>query len=88
MYRLLMSYLERLPGAMVEDEVEQPDGTTRIVTRCRYHPHVLRATFATLNPGSLEDVRDQLDHKNIQTTTIYRKQNRSLAESASHEAPL
>jgi len=30
MFRLLLSYMERLPEAMVEDEVEQPDGTMEI----------------------------------------------------------
>jgi integrase len=44
MYRLIQSYLERLPGA--HKEVIGPDGTPR--RRCIYTPHSLRATTATL----------------------------------------
>ena len=88
MYRVLMSYLRCLPGAMVEKEVECNNGEEKRVMRCRYHPHVLRATFATLNPASLEDIQEQLDHRNIQTTRGYRKKKMSVALSASHEAPL
>ena len=43
MYRILMSYLERLPGAM--EMREMPSGKTQAV--CLYSPHVLRATTAT-----------------------------------------
>jgi integrase len=44
MYRLLMSYLARRPGALQEKEL--PSGEN--VQECIYSPHSLRATTATL----------------------------------------
>ena len=87
MNRLLMSYLERLPGAM--HEVELPDGS--MVRRCNYSPHSLRATAATLLLDSgvaIESVQDLLDHKHITTTQIYDKRRRSVLDSASHKMPV
>jgi integrase/recombinase XerC len=83
MYRLIMSYLERLPGAMVEDVL--PDGRT--VRRCIYSPHTDRATCATLLLDAGVDIRavqDLLGHRHITTTQIYDKRRRSTKESASH----
>lgn len=60
MSRLLMNYLERLPGAV--QQVELADGET--VSRCVYSPHSLRATTATLllDAGTaIESVQDLLD---------------------------
>jgi integrase len=87
MNRLLMSYLERLPGAM--HEVELPDGSK--VLCCVYSPHSLRATTATLLLDSglaIEAVQDLLDHKPITTTQIYDKRRRAVKDSASHKMPI
>lgn len=78
MYRLIGSYLERLPGAM-------KDG------RCVYTPHSLRATVATLLLDSgvdLVKVKDLLGHRHVTTTQIYDKRRRSTRESASHDVPI
>ncbi len=50
MYRVLMSYLERVPGAMHEKEL--PDGEK--VQVCVYSPHSLRATTAKVHEISSE----------------------------------
>jgi len=87
MYRLLMRYLERLPGAMQEREL--PSGKKVMV--CVYSPHSLRATTATLLLDSgvpIESVQDLLDHKHITTTQIYDKRRRSVRDSASHKMPI
>lgn len=87
MYRLLMSYLERLPGAMQEKEL--PSGEK--VQQCVYSPHSMRATTATLLLDSsvpIESVQDLLDHKHITTTQIYDKRRRSVRDSASHKVPI
>jgi site-specific recombinase XerD len=87
MNRLLMNYLERLPGAM--QEIELPDGTKQM--RCVHSPHSLRATTATLLLDSgvvIESVQDLLDHKHITTTQIYDKRRRSVRDSASHKVPI
>jgi site-specific recombinase XerD len=67
MYNVLMSYLERLPGAMREKEL--PSGEK--VQECVFSPHSMRATTATLLLDSgvpIESVQDLLDHKHITTT--------------------
>ncbi len=87
MSRLLMAYLERLPGAV--QEVELPSGER--ARQCVYSPHSLRATTATLLLDSgvaIEEVRDLLDHKHITTTQIYDKRRRSVRDSASHKVPI
>lgn len=87
MNNLIMSYLERLPGA--NQEVEQPSGEK--VFQCVYSPHSLRATTATLLLDSgvaIESVQDLLDHKHITTTQIYDKRRRSVRDSASHKVPI
>lgn len=87
MNRLLMGYLERLPGAM--HEVELPDGSK--VHECIYSPHSLRATAATLLFDAavpIEAVQDLLDHKHITTTQIYDRRRRAVKDSASHKMPL
>lgn len=87
MYRLLMTYLERLPGAMVEKAL--PSGEK--AQQCVYSPHSLRATTATLlldQRESIESVQDLLDHKHITTTQIYDKRRRSVRDSASHKVPI
>jgi site-specific recombinase XerD len=87
MNRLVMNYLERLPGAV--QEVELPNGDK--VRQCIYSPHSLRATTATLllDAGeAIESVQDLLDHKHITTTQIYDKRRRSVRDSASHKVPI
>jgi integrase/recombinase XerC len=87
MNRLLMEYLERLPGAM--HEVELSSG--KRVKQCLYSPHSLRATTATmlLDSGvAIESVQDLLDHKHITTTQIYDKRRRAVKDSASHKMPI
>ena len=87
MYRVIESYLERLPGAM--KEVENPDGPT--TRHCVYTPHSLRATTATLLLNARVDIRkvqDLLGHRHITTTQIYDKRRRTTSESASHDVPI
>ena len=87
MYRLLMGYLERLPGAMQEKEL--PSGEKG--QQCIYSPHSLRATTATLLLDSsvpIESVQELLAHKHITTTQIYDKRRRSVRDSASHKVPI
>lgn len=87
MNRLLMTYLERLPGAVQRAEA----ATGEKVMRCIYSPHSLRATTATLLLDSgvaIEAVQDLLDHKHITTTQIYDKRRRSVRDSASHKVPI
>lgn len=87
MYRLLMSYLERLPGAMRETVL--PNGEKG--PECIYSPHSLRATTATLlldSSVAIESVQDLDDHKHITTTQIYDKRRRSMRDSVSHKVPI
>jgi site-specific recombinase XerD len=87
MYRTIEGYLERLPGAMKEEEL--PDGAT--VRRCIYSPHSLRATTATLllDAGTdIKKVQDLLGHRHLTTTQIYDKRRISTSESASHDVPI
>ena len=87
LYRLVQSYMKRLPGAAKEEM--QPDG--RVASRCAYTPHSLRATTATLLLDAGVDIRkvqDLLGHRHITTTQIYDKRRRSTAESASHDVPI
>jgi site-specific recombinase XerD len=86
MYRILMSYLERLPGAIRETVLPGGEKTFE----CMYSPHSLRATTATLlldSSVAIESVQDLLDHKYITTTQIYDKRRRSVRDSASHKVP-
>lgn len=87
MYRLLMSYLERLPKAMREVEIAGGEK----VRRCIYTPHSLRATTATLllDAGvDITEVQQLLGHKHVTVTQVYDKRRRSTRESASHKVPL
>jgi transposase len=87
MYRLIMSYLERLAGAMHDVELE--DKT--VVRSCIYTPHSLRATTATLLLDASVDIRkvqDLLGHRHITTIQIYDKRRISTSESASHDVPI
>jgi integrase/recombinase XerC len=83
MYRTLLGYLERLPGAM--KETTGKDGKAR--QRCIYTPHSLRATNATLlldgNPD-IRKVQELLGHRHVTTTQIYDKSRRGTSDSASH----
>ena len=83
MYLILMSYLERLPGAMKTVETEEEN-----YRQCIHSPHSLRATCATrlLDLGvDIAKVQDLLGHRHITTTQVYDKRRRSTLESASHD---
>jgi len=87
LWRVVLVYLKRLPGAMTE--VQLPDGSMEL--RCVYTPHSLRATTATLLLDAGEDitkVQALLGHRHITTTQIYDKRRRSTSESASHNVPI
>jgi integrase/recombinase XerC len=89
MYRLIQSYLERLPGAM--RDVENSDGDEAAARECIYTPHSLRATTATLllDAGiDITAVQELLGHKHVTTTQLYDKRRRASAESASHMIPI
>jgi site-specific recombinase XerD len=83
MYLLIQAYLERLPGAMKEEQLAEG----ALVRRCVYTSHSLRATTATLLLDANVDiikVKDLLGHRHVTTTHIYDKRRRSTSESASH----
>ena len=87
MWRVVLSYLERLPGSM--REVPLPDGSVK--RECVYTPHSLRATTATLLLDAGVDIRkvqELLGHRHVTTTQIYDKRRRSTSESASHDVPI
>lgn len=87
MYRLIMSYLTRLPGSMKKDLTE--DGQT--VEYCIYTPHSIRATTATLllDQGiDIRKVQELLGHQHITTTQIYDKRRITTSQSASHDLQL
>jgi integrase/recombinase XerC len=91
MYKLLQGYLSRLPGSMVEEEIEAEDETKIKGARCVYTPHSLRATTATLLLDAGLDiikVKELLGHRHVTTTQIYDKRRRSLKEGASHDVPI
>lgn len=91
MYNLLQGYLSRLPGSMLEEEIEVEDGSRKKVKRCAYSPHSIRATTATLLLDAGVDivkVKDLLGHRHVTTTQIYDKRRRSLKEGASHDVPI
>src|SRR5580704_1353356 len=84
LYRVILSYLQRLPGAM--KEVTGKDGKPKI--HCIYTPHSLRATTATLlldGNNDMAEVQDLLGHRHITTTQIYDKRRRGTSQSASHK---
>jgi integrase/recombinase XerC len=87
MYRLIQSYLCRLPGGLKKEQLE--DGS--VVEYCIYTPHSLRATVATLLLDAGEDIRkvqDLLGHKHVTTTQIYDKRRIAASQSSSHNVPL
>ena len=87
MWRIIMGYLEQLPGAMKDHVL--PNGGA--VTRCIFTPHSLRATTATLLLDATVDIRkvqDLLGHRHITTTQIYDKRRIGTKESASHDVPI
>jgi len=84
LYRVILSYLKRLPGAV--KEVIGKDGKPKM--RCIYTPHSLRATTATLlldGNNDMAEVQDLLGHRHITTTQIYDKRRRGASQSASHK---
>jgi integrase/recombinase XerC len=84
LYRVILSYLQRLPGAM--KETTGKDGKPQM--RCIYTPHSLRATTATLlldGNNDMAEVQDLLGHRHITTTQIYDKRRRGTSHSASHK---
>lgn len=90
MYLLVVSYLERLPGAMIEVE-NADDEDAEKQFRCIYSPHSLRATTATLLLDAGVDIRKVqklLGHRHVTTTQIYDKRREGTKESASHDVPI
>lgn len=84
MYRAILDYLVRLPGAL--KEITGMDGKPKI--RCIYTPHSLRATNATLLLDGNTDIRkvqELLGHRHVTTTQIYDKRRRTTSDSASHD---
>jgi integrase/recombinase XerD len=78
MYRVIASYVARLPGAVKEG--------MRL-----YSTHSLRATTATLLLDAGVDIRkvqELLGHRHVTTTQIYDKRRRTTKESASHDVPI
>ena len=79
MYRLLLGYLLRLPHATDQDG------------RCRYSPHSLRSTTATLLDEAgvgIKKIQELLGHKDIRVTQQYIKLGNDTRKSASHDVPL
>ncbi len=79
MYRLLMSYLVQLPYALNSEG------------QCRYTPHSLRATTATLLAEvgvPIDNIQELLGHKDIRVTRGYIKRGNDTTKSASHDVPL
>ncbi len=90
MNRLLTSYLEQLPGAMIHREEDDPL-SDKAPKRCIFTVHSLRATTATLLLDAGEDIRkvqQLLGHKQVTTTQIYDKRRVSTRQSASHSVPI
>ena len=81
-----MDYLVKLPAAMVTEEVDGQE-----IAYCRYSPHTLRATTATLLLEAAVDIRkvqQLLGHAHITTTQIYDKRRITTKQSASHDVPI
>lgn len=79
MYRVLLSYLEALPKAVDADGI------------CRYSPHSLRATTATLLDEAgvpIKRIQELLGHADIRVTQNYIKLLNDTKRSASHDVPL
>ena len=86
LWRKIGIYLSELPGAMVKEIVED-----KVLERCIYTPHSLRATTATLllDAGvDITKVQELLGHCHVTTTQIYDKRRRTTKQSASHELPI
>jgi integrase len=97
MYKLLLSYLAELPGAVRDtpdpanpgQPLKEADGSA--VRECVYNPHSIRATTATLLLDAGVDIRkvqELLGHRHVTTTQIYDKRRRTTKESASHDVPI
>ena len=88
MYSIVMKYLRLLPSSLIEvgrDKNELP------IFECKYSPHSLRATTATLLLEAGEDIRkvqDLLGHRHVITTQIYDQRRISKQDSASHHVPI
>lgn len=90
MHKLVLAYLEQLPGALVEREDDDPL-RSREPMRCIFTPHSLRASTATLllEAGvDIAKVQELLGHRHVTTTQIYDKRRRTTKESASHDVPI
>ena len=78
MYKLLLSYLEQLPGALRDtpdpQNPGQPLGTT--------------ATLLFDAGVEIRKVQELLGHRHVTTTQIYDKRRRTTKESASHDVPV
>jgi len=87
MYRVVLSYLERLLDAM--HEVEIPNGSKQ--EEFVFMPHSIRASTVTILLAAGVDIRkvqELLGHRHVTTTQIYDKRRRTTQESASHDMPV
>ncbi len=75
--------MERLPGAMKEEQLE--DGS--VLRRCIYTPILYgrpRQLLYSMATSNIVKVQHLLGHRYITTPQIYDKRRRSTSESASH----
>jgi len=88
MYSIVMKYLRLLPSSLIEVGRGENDVP---IFECKYSPHSLRATTATLLLEAGEDIRkvqELLGHRHVITTQIYDQRRISKRESASHHVPI
>lgn len=87
MYRLLMGYLERLPGAMQEKELRSGEKVQECVYShipCGRPP--LRS--CSIPAWASSPYRRCSTTSTFTTTEIYDKRRRSVRDSASHKVPI
>lgn len=72
-------------------QIEDLPASSSAGKRCRYSPHSLRATTATLLDEAgvpIKRIQELLGHKDIRVTQAYIKLLRDTRKSASHDMPL
>lgn len=84
-----MGRTERIPA--VEEASIVTESTPTPAKRCRYTPHSLRATTATLLDEAgvgIKKIQDLLGHRDIRVAQCHIKLGDDTRKSASHEVPL